>query len=315
MYFRLPYTESTVDEFLDSLSDYENSFLLNNSEMAYREGYYPEGFSYPDQLVNGTEVPLTWVDDEEATLVKLVGNGGFLRYFDKTLTTVYAYEDGPWMYMLNAFEADNLYYNGYDTNSSCGNPMNMDSMDLLRQENVVATYYACWTDTVDGILVNDEVMFRGSPDDCFHYSQPFVYDDGMTLYNENGYMFGLRYLNNSYSFYPLGKMTSYKSVDGIAAPPEEAGGSTELFPIQSVTVIYNKNQYLTLTSNDFETVSCSDAINTNVENATSNGIDSEKVSDASPSTCYRVKNNNANQALREYFVQYATKCIKSEPLS
>ena len=89
MYFRIPNDPCSPSEFMNSLSDEEREYFQANIELAYRDGYYPDGGDEPDTLTNGTVIKLHWTRDNTANLLRVNGNGGFINFHGKKISETY----------------------------------------------------------------------------------------------------------------------------------------------------------------------------------------------------------------------------------
>lgn len=158
MIFRLPSSPCTFEEFENSLSENDLDYYIENSDSVYREGYYWDGYDYPeeDYLTDGTVISAIWEEEqEEEPIVSFHyhGNGGFYDFYGRKLTDFDLYNTSDIL-----FERDGYIFMGYDDNASCTR-FNESGVDT-RPEGMIFgkknDLYACWNDTPDGLYVDDE---------------------------------------------------------------------------------------------------------------------------------------------------------------
>ena len=188
MIFKLPSANCNYDEFVSSLSDDDNAYLYDNADGATRDGYYPDGFDYPDKYSDGTVVNMIWVQAQMPKVVTVEGNGGTLEFDGRILSSVnqYNYNYYDLYYTASEFTNGNNFFIGIDDNPSCSHfdASGNISEDFELDEDV-DTVYACWNSKPDGIYVDGE-LFQGSDTNCF---EPSYFNPQ----SENGFM-----LSNSY---------------------------------------------------------------------------------------------------------------------
>ena len=252
MYFKLPSAQATVDEFLAGLTDEERNYFNENSNRAYRDGYYPDGYDYPDVLVNGTVVKLYW-DNDDVKYIKLDGNGGTYDFYGEALTdlTLDSYTN-VYDFMDN-FSRDDYYAIGIDDNAACtaytsgGTPR--EYHEVKRQIDYQDIYYMCWNPKPDGIYVNGE-LFIGNPDTCYRDSSFNSYNsNSFKLYNRKHYLNVYR-INDPEDIHFYFEEASH---DVLARDFSEDVSSTLHIPsepISTIEFVQNGVVVVSLTAND-----------------------------------------------------------------
>lgn len=161
MYVRIPNNGCTMDDVFEYIGNEETNYIEDNKMGAYyQDGYYPNGFEYPSTVSNGDVVYLTWEEDSEAELLRIVGNGGTYNFYGEELTELVIYtEDDIDDFLLNFENGDN-YFVGTDTTAACSNYSSTGIYDgpiyedVGKIDSISQTYYLCWNQKPDGIYVN-----------------------------------------------------------------------------------------------------------------------------------------------------------------
>ncbi len=272
MYFRLPSSPCTDDQFDEFLTDDQYNYLWNNFYNAYREGYYFSSQEYlPDELTNDTVVKILWEEDEDVSYFTVHGNGGVLDFYGNKLTT-YKLENyydnfADYISMLSYFRFINndLIITGYSNSASCDTLLNGDSA-------IGSDIYVCWGPKVDGIYVNG-MLFAGNIENCYSASHPnFDYryfelvndmNAHFAVYDDNGLvlsMFTLRDGSNDYAPHSNPNlMNDVTIIPGVSV-------SRVLYEIDSIEIVKDKRVVLSLSSDDL-TNSYSSNLISNTEKA------------------------------------------------
>lgn len=291
IYIRIPYDNCTQEEFVNSLSDDEYSYMIDNIQLVYRDGYMMNGFMYGDSesapatLPNGLVVKAKWEAVQNGNLVEIDGNGGVINFHGTKLTKAYITQNAD-RYVLprlvKLLSNNGLRFTGYDKTSACSR-FNENGVAIAAFESyyggngntgihrILGTYYACWNEKPDGIYVNDE-LFVGNPSTCFDDSGLDLDDDdedSFYLYNGGSDLYIGDYTLDDVYFAPLYMYKLYGIFEfsrGSGEAPEGSGieridGNVidplgrvagEVKPITKVEIVENGRTILTLTTDDFE---------------------------------------------------------------
>ena len=257
MYFRLPSTSCSVDEFLNSLTDEQRSYFYDNVDLAYRMGYYADGFDYPDMLSNGTVVDMMW-DYGSVEYLMIHGNGGVLPFYGQELATVTVLNTD---YLPRGFINNDEYFIGVDDNAACShygsNGLVRDHLGQIvdKSVNAPAELYACWNSKPDGIYVNGE-LFLGNPDSCLSESDGFS-PTGDELYLSN-YEYGLFFGDTDntdvlyFAFYPTLSDAGHGGEVFARYSETLAKGVVGNIPITSIEIVQNGQTILYAGANELE---------------------------------------------------------------
>lgn len=87
MYFRIPYNNYPLDNFYESLSDKDKLYFRMNYGKATREGFYlNRNVDTSSSVSNGDVIKLEWVENSEAHIAMVNGNGATLDIGKKKIT-------------------------------------------------------------------------------------------------------------------------------------------------------------------------------------------------------------------------------------
>ena len=156
MYIRIPHNNCTSEEYREYM--YTNRDLYNyidiNISYAHREGYDIDyDVDEPQTFSNGTTIKLLWIQNSDARLVSIHGNGGYYDFYGKKLDVVNLYKSMYSNMILNEFGHDNLYFAGTSEQPTCSNKV--FSIDY---NNIPDNIYICWSDRPPTLYYNDEYI-------------------------------------------------------------------------------------------------------------------------------------------------------------
>ena len=196
MYVKIPQSPCTYAEletYIDSLPEEERTQMLMNIYYATRGNYMlaDNPVEELDQYTHGMTLNLQWIE-EDTTLVRLHGNGGYFPFRGKILTEVRVY-DYKLHSIVNKFIHDEKENVGIDTSSSCEMPsfilepyrsseFGEDRLPKVGSSQEI-DYYECWEKDPRQLKVNGE-SFLDRPSNCIYYEG----SDGsyVTYYGEDG---------------------------------------------------------------------------------------------------------------------------------
>ena len=186
-YVRLPHDPCTLEEFLESFSDEEEAYYLDNIENAFRPGYEYAELIYPPTLTNGGVAKVSWDEESSMEYMRINGNGGTYDFHGNPLEDVYLpVGEYPFEYM-EAFKNGDTYLVGYDNNPACEHYTSTGASHVLKRieeasMSVSDTIYLCWNPKPDGIYVNG-VLFKGTVNTCYDESYISLGPDEFYLHN------------------------------------------------------------------------------------------------------------------------------------
>lgn len=202
MYFRIPSEGCSYDQFLNSLSNDDRQYLIDNIEGAYREGYTGGYPLTPASLTNGMVLQVPWSEDNNVFYLKLDGNGGYFDFYGEALPSIYI-KDGYYSDYAERFTNPNSYLIGFDKTASCSHftqyGLSSKPQEQFLLDEDTSTVYMCWNQKPDGLYVNGS-LFRGATNTCFAESDGWFSDNSASFYNNN-YEFMIIDSNNQLLFH------------------------------------------------------------------------------------------------------------------
>ena len=277
MYFRLPSSSCTFDELMNSLTEDEYYYWGDNTDSAYRSGYYHDWYEIPTTLTNGTVISLIWYEDSNSKLLTINGNGGTYDFYGRKLDTVVTYLNNNPSYFMEYFTNGNKVLIGEDSEPDCSsyNTYGLKDASQYRDFNPMPkkTLYLCWHDNPDGIYANGE-YFHGSIDTCFVESGVYWNDEDefglyRDPYSDPLYFYDITGNNVSFEYSGFDELISPKTSNEIAQG------------FQSLKIVYHGQTVVEITSADV------------------NKVDGEIV----------ITNQSKKNALKNYLTEFKNSCM------
>ena len=242
MYVKIPYNGCTWDEMWDYIYELDENYygyVNDNSYYVYREHYYPDWPEIPATLSNGYTYSLNWEQDNNAQLLTIHGNGGYVDFYGKRLNDLFYYQDS-YLYMPFTVE-DFIMPNEYvalDNDASCNDvAYGLDLRYQLDMLDYTDDIYLCSSNRADGIYFNGE-LYTGNKDDCFMNLFMWFHNDDNTLITED---FIVGNFNDNYSIitYP---MFYYDTRFYYDTPPQEIDELTKIEIVYRGEIILSVNE-------------------------------------------------------------------------